>query len=96
MLRKAEYNRETKAAEAKVVLSAARTKRNELDDLERLLARCPQLLLAFEHHSDVLRDRRLLLTRCPALPCKPCPAYAFRLAAGRGLASCPTTHPCLV
>ncbi len=39
MLRKAEYNRETKAAEAKVVTSAARTRRNELNDLERVLAR---------------------------------------------------------
>lgn len=39
LLRKAEYNRETKAAEAKVVTSAARTRRNELTDLERVLAR---------------------------------------------------------
>ena len=39
LLKKAEYNRETKSAEAKVVSGAARTKRTELNDLERLLAR---------------------------------------------------------
>ena len=39
LLKKAEYNRETKNAEAKVVSGAARTKRTELNDLERLLAR---------------------------------------------------------
>ena len=39
LLKKAEYNRETKNAEAKVVSGAARTKRIELNDLERLLAR---------------------------------------------------------
>ena len=40
MVKKAEYNRETKTAEAKVVANAARNKRNELTDLERMLARC--------------------------------------------------------
>ena len=39
LLKKAECNRETKNAEAKVVSGAARTKRTELNDLERLLAR---------------------------------------------------------
>jgi hypothetical protein len=38
-LKKAEQDRETKMAEAKVVAKAARTRRNELNDLERLLAR---------------------------------------------------------
>ena len=60
MLRKAEYNRETKAAEAKVVTSAARTKRNELTDLERILARSAIVLVhpafsAFQlHHLNTL------------------------------------------
>lgn len=40
MVKKAEYNRETKTSEAKVVSNAARVKRNELDDLERMIARC--------------------------------------------------------
>ena len=39
MVKKAEYNRETKTAEAKVVANAAHNKRNELTDLERMLAR---------------------------------------------------------
>ena len=39
MVKKAEYNRETKTAETKVVTNAARAKRNELTDLERMLAR---------------------------------------------------------
>ena len=39
MLKKAEYSRETKMAEAKVVSNAARTKRSELTDLERMVAR---------------------------------------------------------
>ena len=51
MLRKAEYNRETKAAEAKVVTSAARHRRNELTDLERVLAR-----------SAIVRDHPVITT----------------------------------
>ena len=39
MVKKAEYNSETKTAETKVVTNAARAKRNELNDLERILAR---------------------------------------------------------
>ena len=44
MVKKAEYNRETKTAETKVVANAARNKRNELTDMERMLARQPLLL----------------------------------------------------
>lgn len=38
-LRKVQYDRESKMQEAKVVTKAARIKRAELNDLERLLAR---------------------------------------------------------
>ena len=47
LLKKAEYNRETKSAEAKAVSGAARTKRAELNDLERILARCAPHMWSF-------------------------------------------------